>query len=65
MVNVTDIYKKLTETYTVIIISLYPGIGMTSATFFAAYLFLTMPNLKQFIIISLIYISGTIVHTLS
>ena len=56
--------KKLTETDSAVTISLYAGVGMIPATFFAAYPFLAMPNLRQFIIILFIAISGTIAQTL-
>ncbi len=56
--------KKLTETDSAVTISLYAGVGMMPATFFVAYPFLTMPNLKQFIIIIFIAITGTIAQTL-
>lgn len=56
--------KKLTQTDSSVTISLYAGVGMIPATFFAAYPFLTMPNLNQFIIILFIAISGTIAQTL-
>jgi drug/metabolite transporter (DMT)-like permease len=56
--------SALTQTDSSVTISLYAGVGMIPATFFAAYPFLTMPNLNQFIIILFIAISGTIAQTL-
>ena len=43
--------KKLTETDSPVTISLYAGVGMIPATFVAAYPYLIMPNLYQFLII--------------
>ena len=56
--------KKLTETDSPITISLYAGIGMIPATFVAAYPYLIMPNLYQFLIILFIAVTGTIAQTL-
>ena len=56
--------KKLTETDSPVTISLYAGIGMIPATFVAAYPYLIMPNLNQFLIILFIAITGTIAQTL-
>ena len=56
--------KKLTETDSAITISLYAGVGMIPATFVAAYPYLIMPNLYQFLIILFIAITGTIAQTL-
>jgi drug/metabolite transporter (DMT)-like permease len=56
--------KKLTETDTPVTISLYAGVGMIPATFVAAYPYLTMPNLYQFLIILFIAVTGTIAQTL-
>ena len=56
--------KKLTETDSPVTISLYAGVGMMPATFIAAYPYLIMPNLYQFLIILFIAITGTIAQTL-
>ena len=56
--------KKLTETDSPVTISLYAGVGMIPATFVAAYPYLTMPNLYQFLIILFIALTGTIAQTL-
>ena len=56
--------KKLTETDSPVTISLYAGIGMIPATFVAAYPYLIMPNLYQFLIILFIAVTGTIAQTL-
>ena len=56
--------KKLTETDSPVTISLYAGVGMIPATFVAAYPYLTMPNLYQFLIILFIAVTGTIAQTL-
>ena len=56
--------KKLTETDTPVTISLYAGVGMVPATFIAAYPYLIMPNLYQFLIILFIAVTGTIAQTL-
>ena len=56
--------KKLTETDSPVTISLYAGVGMIPATFVAAYPYLIMPNLYQFLIILFIAITGTIAQTL-
>ena len=56
--------KKLTETDSAVTISLYAGVGMIPATFVAAYPYLIMPNLYQFLIILFIAITGTIAQTL-
>ena len=56
--------KKLTETDSPVTISLYAGVGMVPATFVAAYPYLIMPNLYQFLIIIFIAATGTIAQTL-
>ena len=56
--------KKLTETDSPVTISLYAGVGMIPATFIAAYPYLIMPNLYQFLIILFIAATGTIAQTL-
>ena len=56
--------KKLTETDSPVTISLYAGVGMIPATFVAAYPYLIMPNLFQFLIILFIAVTGTIAQTL-
>ena len=56
--------KRLTETDSPVTISLYAGVGMMPPTFIAAYPYLIMPNLYQFIIILFIAITGTIAQTL-
>ena len=56
--------KKLTETDSPVTISLYAGVGMIPATFVAAYPYLIMPNLYQFLIIFFIAVTGTIAQTL-
>ena len=56
--------KKLTETDSPVTISLYAGVGMMPATFVAAYPYLIMPNLYQFLIILFIAVTGTIAQTL-
>ena len=56
--------KKLTETDSPVTISLYAGVGMVPATFVAAYPYLIMPNLYQFLIILFIAVTGTIAQTL-
>lgn len=56
--------KKLTETDSPVTISLYAGVGMVPATFVAAYPYLIMPNLYQFLIIFFIAVTGTIAQTL-
>ena len=56
--------KKLTETDSPVTISLYAGVGMIPATFVAAYPYLIMPNLYQFLIILFIALTGTIAQTL-
>ena len=56
--------KKLTETDSPVTISLYAGVGMVPATFVAAYPYLIMPNLYQFLIILFIAATGTIAQTL-
>ena len=56
--------KKLTETDSPVTISLYAGVGMVPATFLAAYPYLIMPNLYQFLIILFIAVTGTIAQTL-
>ena len=56
--------KRLTETDSSVTISLYAGVGMIPATFVAAYPYLIMPNLYQFLIILFITVTGTIAQTL-
>ena len=56
--------KKLTETDSAVTISLYAGVGMIPATFVAAYPYLIIPNIYQFLIILFIAITGTIAQTL-
>ena len=56
--------KRLTETDSSVTISLYAGVGMIPATFVAAYPFLIIPNLYQFLIILFIAVTGTIAQTL-
>jgi len=56
--------KRLTETDSSVTISLYAGVGMIPATFVAAYPYLIMPNLYQFLIILFIAVTGTIAQTL-
>ncbi len=56
--------KRLTETDSSVTISLYAGVGMIPATFVAAYPYLIMPNLYQFLIILFIAFTGTIAQTL-
>ena len=56
--------KKLTETDSAVTISLYAGVGMIPPTFLAAYPYLTMPNINQFLVIFFIAISGTLAQTL-
>ena len=58
------IIKKLTETDSAVTISLYAGVGMIPATFLAAYPYLVLPNLKQFLGIIFIAITGTVAQTL-
>ncbi len=56
--------KKLTETDSAVTISLYAGVGMIPATFVAAYPYLAIPNVNQFLIIIFIAVTGTIAQTL-
>ena len=56
--------KKLTETDSAVTISLYAGVGMVPPTFVAAWPYLTMPNIYQFLIILFIAITGTVAQTL-
>jgi drug/metabolite transporter (DMT)-like permease len=56
--------KKLTETDSAITISLYFGIGMIPATFVMAFPVFEMINLKQFIILIFIAITGTLAQTI-
>ena len=56
--------KKLTETDSAITISLYFGIGMIPATFVMAFPVFEMINLKQFIILIFIAITGTVAQTI-
>ncbi len=55
--------KKLTQTDTPVTISLYFGIGMIPATFVLAFPVLEMIDLRQFIILIFIAISGTLAQT--
>ena len=55
--------KKLTKTDTPVTISLYFGIGMIPATFVLAFPVLEMIDLRQFIILIFIAISGTLAQT--
>ena len=56
--------KKLTETDSAITISLYFGIGMIPATFVMAFPVFEMINLKQFIILIFVAITGTLAQTI-
>ena len=56
--------KKLTETDSPITISLYFGIGMIPATFVIAFPVLEMIDLRQFIILVFIAITGTLAQTI-
>ena len=56
--------KKLTRTDSAVTISLYFGIGMIPATFFLALPFFEMINLRQFIILIFIAITGTLAQTI-
>ena len=56
--------KKLTETDSAITISLYFGIGMIPATFIMAFPVFEMIDLRQFIILIFIAITGTLAQTI-
>ena len=56
--------KKLTETDSAITISLYFGIGMIPATFVMAFPVFEMVDLRQFIILIFIAITGTLAQTI-
>lgn len=56
--------KKLTETDSAVTISLYFGIGMIPATFAIAFPVLEMIDLRQFIILIFIAITGTLAQTI-
>lgn len=56
--------KELTKTDSAVTISLYAGVGMIPATFLAAYPYLQLLKLSQFLIILFIAISGTLAQTL-
>ena len=56
--------KKLTETDSAVTISLYFGIGMIPATFALAFPVLEMIDLRQFIILIFIAITGTLAQTI-
>ena len=56
--------KKLTQTYSAVTISLYFGIGMIPATFALAFPVLEMIDLRQFIILIFIAITGTLAQTI-
>ena len=56
--------KKLTETDSAITISLYFGIGMIPATFLMAFPVFEMIDLRQFIILIFIAITGTLAQTI-
>jgi len=56
--------KKLTETDSAVTISLYFGIGMIPATFALALPVLEMIDLRQFIILIFIAITGTLAQTI-
>ncbi len=56
--------KKLTETDSAITISLYFGIGMIPATFVMAFPVFEMIDLRQFIILLFIAITGTLAQTI-
>ena len=56
--------KKLTETDSAITISLYFGIGMIPATFVMAFPVFEMIDLRQFIILIFIAITGTLAQTI-
>jgi len=56
--------KKLTETDSAVTISLYFGIGMIPATFALALPILEMIDLRQFIILLFIAVTGTLAQTI-
>jgi drug/metabolite transporter (DMT)-like permease len=56
--------KKLTQTDSAITISLYFGIGMIPATFAMAFPVLEMINIRQFLILVFIAITGTLAQTI-
>jgi drug/metabolite transporter (DMT)-like permease len=56
--------KKLTDTDSAVTISLYFGIGMIPATFALAFPVLEMIDLRQFIILIFIAITGTLAQTI-
>ena len=56
--------KKLTQTDSAITISLYFGIGMIPATFAMAFPVLAMIDMRQFIILVFIAITGTLAQTI-
>ena len=56
--------KKLTKTDSAVTISLYFGIGMIPATFALAFPVLEMIDLRQFIILIFIAITGTLAQTI-
>jgi len=56
--------KKLTQTDSAITISLYFGIGMIPATFAMAFLVLEMIDIRQFLILVFIAITGTLAQTI-
>jgi drug/metabolite transporter (DMT)-like permease len=56
--------KKLTETDSAITISLYFGIGMIPATFIMAFPVFEMIDLRQFLILIFIAITGTLAQTI-
>ena len=56
--------KKLTETDSAVTISLYFGIGMIPATFALALPVLEMIDLRQFIILLFIAVTGTLAQTI-
>jgi drug/metabolite transporter (DMT)-like permease len=56
--------KKLTETDSAVTISLYFGIGMIPATFALALPVLEMIDLRQFIILIFIAVTGTLAQTI-
>ena len=56
--------KKLTQTDSAVTISLYFGIGMIPATFALAFPVLEMIDIRQFIILIFIAITGTLAQTI-
>lgn len=56
--------KKLTQTDSAVTISLYFGIGMIPATFAMAFPVLEMIDMRQFIILVFIAITGTLAQTI-